>query len=76
MLELFTTRGCPFCTEVREHLEWDGRAFVEYDVEVDGAARTRLLELAGAGTMVPVLVDDGRVIQVGFQGRGCAIGRA
>ena len=32
-LELFGGGGCPFTAELREQLEWDGREFVEYDVE-------------------------------------------
>ena len=74
MLELFTTARLSVLRRGREQLEWDGAEYVEYDVEADGAARARLLGLAGAGTMVPVLVEDGQVIQVGFHGRGCAVG--
>jgi hypothetical protein len=59
---------------VREQLELDGQDYVEYDVEADDAARTRLIELVGAGPMVPVLVEGGRVSQVGVAGRGCYVG--
>lgn len=75
-LELYATRTCAFCAELREQLEWDGRAFVEYDVEADPDARARLFELAGGSTLVPVLVEDGRIAQVGWQGRGCHLARA
>jgi len=73
-LELFATKTCPYCSEVRERLEWDGLEYVEYDVESDPAARTRLNELVGPSAMVPVLVEDGRVNQVGVAGRGCYVG--
>jgi len=73
-LELYASRGCPYCAELREHLEWDGRAYVEYDVDADADARRRLLELTGPNAIVPVLVEDGRVAQVGWQGRGCHLG--
>jgi glutaredoxin len=72
-LELFVAPACPYCAEVREHLEWDGRAYVEYDVEADGAARARLAALVGPNALVPVVVEDGRVTQVGAAGRGCSI---
>ena len=29
--------------------------------------------VAGAGRTVPVLVEDGKVTQVGWQGRGCVV---
>ena len=68
------TKTCPYCSQVREQLEWDGREYVEYDVEGDGTARARLVELVGPNAMVPVLVDEGRVAQVGVAGRGCYVG--
>ena len=74
VLELYTSKGCPYCTEVREQLEWDSLEYLEYDVEADEAARLRLLELVGGDAMVPVLVADGHVSQVGVGGRGCYVG--
>ena len=71
-VELFGAAGCPYTAELREHLEWNGVAFVEYDVETDPAARTRLLSLTGRSA-VPVLVEDGRVKETGWRGRSCAI---
>ena len=76
MLELFVSTGCPFCAELREQLDWDGREYVERDVDADALARERLLELVGAGAMVPALVDDGHVEQLGWHGRGCYVGSA
>jgi len=58
---------------MREWLEWKRRDFVEFDVEADGAACERLLALAGGQRTVPVLVEDGKIVQTGWQGRGCII---
>jgi glutaredoxin len=71
--ELFGAAGCPFTAELREQLLWDGEEFVEHDVEQDAAAFARLVELTGGRRGVPVLVEDGRVVQLGFQGRTCAV---
>ncbi len=71
-LELYGTRWCPYTAEVREDLEWRGISFVEYDVEVDATARERLLRLTGGQRTVPVLVENDRVIRIGWQGRVCA----
>jgi hypothetical protein len=54
-------------------LEWKGSEFTEYDVEADCQACERLRLLAPAPATVPLLVESGKVIQVGWQGRGCVI---
>jgi glutaredoxin len=73
-LELYGTAGCPYTQEMREWLEWKGKEFEEYDVEADEAARDRFRTLATAPYSVPLLVEDGKVIQVGWQGRACVVG--
>jgi glutaredoxin 3 len=59
---------------MREWLEMRRADFTEYDVEVDADARQRLRELAGSQRTVPVLIENGEVTQIGWQGRGCVIG--
>jgi glutaredoxin 3 len=59
---------------MREWLELRRVDFAEYDVEADVAARERMRAIAGAQRTVPVLVEDGAVKQIGWQGRGCVIG--
>ncbi|MGH9744328.1 MAG: glutaredoxin domain-containing protein [Candidatus Acidiferrum sp.] len=71
--ELYGTVGCPYTSEMREWLEWQGREFIEYDVESDGLARERFQLLVQPPFTVPLLVEDGKVIQVGWQGRGCVV---
>jgi glutaredoxin len=73
-LELFGTASCPYTQEMREWLEWKRSEFVEYDVDQDLSARERLLALAHGPASVPLLVEDGRVVQVGWHGRACVIG--
>ena len=72
-LELFGTSTCPYTQEMREWLEWRRSQFVEYDVEEDLAARDRLLALTHGQSSVPVLVEDGQVVQVGWHGRACVV---
>lgn len=75
MLELYGTTSCPYTAELREDLEFRGRDFVEYDVERDADALRRMTALAGAtgAAAVPVLIEDGRVLQVGYNGRSCYV---
>jgi glutaredoxin len=75
-LELFTSKTCQYCEQVRDQLELDGVDFVEYDVDADREARKRLGELVGTNVMVPVVVEDGRVTHVGVAGRGCYVNTA
>ena len=72
-LELYGTASCPYTQELRESLEWSRREFLEYDIETDPEARERLRGYDKSLCTVPVLVEDGRVIQIGWQGRGCVV---
>lgn len=72
MLELFGTASCPHTREMREWLEWRGCDFLEYDVGANRDALARMRELTGQ-RIVPVLTEDGRLIQAGWQGRGCVV---
>ena len=72
-LELYGTAGCPYTREMREWLEWKGKDFEEYDIEADPDARERMRVLAQAPYSVPLLVQDGKIVQVGWQGRSCVV---
>ena len=72
--ELYGTERCPYTSEMRDWLEFQGREFVEYDVELDPAAFERMKTVTGGQRTVPVLVVDGKVIEVGWQGRSCIVG--
>jgi glutaredoxin 3 len=45
-LELYGTASCPYTSEMREWLEWKGRDFEEFDVELDEDARERMHSLS------------------------------
>ena len=72
-VELYGSQGCPYTAELREQLLWEEKVFTEFDVEADQAALRRMLELTGGQRTVPVLVEGGRVAQIGWQGRGCVV---
>ncbi|HWW82248.1 MAG TPA: glutaredoxin [Vicinamibacterales bacterium] len=72
-VELFGTARCEFTREMRDWLDWRGVDFVEYDVERDCEARARMAAVAGDARMVPFLVEDGKIVQVGWRGRGCLV---
>jgi glutaredoxin 3 len=72
-IELYTTAGCPHSEAAREGLDWRGVDFIEYDVEKDQEALERMLELSGGHRTVPVICEEGKPIQIGWMGRGCAV---
>ena len=72
-LELFGTARCPYTSEMRDWLEFRRREFVEYDVESDPEARERMRAVANGQRNVPLLVEDGKVVEVGWQGRSCIV---
>ena len=72
-IELYTTAGCPYSEAAREDLDWRGVDFIEYDVERDEEALGRMLGLTGGNRTVPVIVEEGKPVQVGWMGRGCAV---
>ena len=46
---------------------------MEYDVEHDREAYERMLKLTGGNRTVPVIVEEGKPVQVGWMGQGCFI---
>lgn len=72
-LELFGTIRCPYTRDMREWLELHGTDFVEFDVESDPLAFDRLRKVSQPPYTVPLLVQDGKVLQKGWQGRGCVV---
>lgn len=73
MTELYGTASCPYTAELRDDLEFRGVDFVEFDVERDAEALRRMQALCNGGGAVPVLVEDGRVAQIGYGGRSCYV---
>ena len=73
-VELYTTASCEHCAAAREDFEWRGIDFVEYDVEQDADAYQRLVQLTGGTQTVPVIVEEGKPVQIGWMGRGCSAG--
>lgn len=72
-LELYGSASCPYTEELREWLEHKRRDFIEYDVEVDAEALKRMHQATGGQRTIPVLLEDGKIVQIGWQGRGCMV---
>ena len=72
-IELYVTANCPYSAAAREDLEGRRVDFVEYDVEQDRGAYERMLELTGGNRTVPVIVEEGKPVQIGWMGQGCFV---
>jgi glutaredoxin 3 len=72
-VELYTTAACPYSAAAHEDLGWRRIDFVEYDVERDREAYERMLDLTDGNRTVPVIVEEGKAVQVGWGGRGCLV---
>ena len=72
-VELYGTKTCPYTEDMRGWLEWNRRDFIEYDVDSDRKALDRMLAITAGQRTIPVLIEEGKVAQVGWQGRGCAV---
>ena len=64
---IYTKPDCPFCLAAKEHYHEKGIKFKEIDVYSVPGAKKELLRLSGGQSIVPVIVEDGKV-QVGFGG--------
>jgi glutaredoxin 3 len=75
MIELYGTASCPYTQEMRDWLEFRRCEFVEYDVDQDTEALARMHALTDGQRTVPVLVEDGKVTQIGWQGHSCVVSK-
>ncbi|MEM6429768.1 MAG: glutaredoxin domain-containing protein [Deinococcota bacterium] len=72
-LEVYGANHCRYTAELLEDLEWRGVAFTYYDVDKDADAKARFIKLTENGRSIPVLVENGKVTSVGYQGRSCLV---
>lgn len=68
---MYVKPGCPYCEAAREHLDDAGEAYEERDATTNRAWREELSGYTNNRRVVPTIVRDGKVAQVGFPpGRG------
>lgn len=72
-LEVYGAGHCRYTADLLEDLEWRGEEFCYFDVDEDRSALARMLRLTGNRRTIPVLVESGRVREIGYRGRSCSI---
>ena len=73
MKEVYGSINCQYTKELLDELEWQNQDFVYYDVDEDIDALNQMLILTQNQRNVPVLVENGKVKQIGYQGRSCVL---
>jgi glutaredoxin 3 len=59
LIEIYTTRYCPYCHAAKALLESKGAAFTEIDVSGSNELRKKMVERANGGYTVPqIFVGD------------------
>jgi glutaredoxin 3 len=68
---MYVKPGCPYCQAAREHLATEGEQVQERDATRNPAWKAELMGYTNDRGVVPTIVENGMVRQVGFPpGRG------
>jgi glutaredoxin len=70
MYLMYVKPGCPYCQQARDGLAADGAAWEERDATTRRDWRDELMGYSKGTGRVPTIVQDDRVISVGWKGHG------
>lgn len=67
---MYTKPGCPYCAKAREWYAAQGIPFLEKNAQDNREYRKEMFHFSNNNPTVPVIVVDGRLKQIGWEGRG------
>jgi glutaredoxin 3 len=67
---IYTKPGCPYCAKAREFYTEQGITFEDKNAQDDLNFRKEMLAFSNGDPTVPVIVEDGKLKQIGWEGRG------
>jgi glutaredoxin 3 len=67
---MYVKPGCPYCEQARDAMRADGIDWVERDATTRRDWRAELMRHSRNTGRVPTIVEDDRVVTVGWKGRG------
>ena len=67
---LYTKPGCPYCAKARDYYTDRGISFEERNAQDNLAFRKEMLAFSDGDPTVPVIIEDGQLKQIGWEGRG------
>lgn len=69
-LIIYTKPGCPYCAKAREYYTQQGKVFEDRNAQDNLEYRKEMLAFSDGDPTVPVIVEDGSLKQIGWEGRG------
>jgi glutaredoxin 3 len=67
---IYTKPGCPYCAKARDHYTQHGIAFEDRNAQDNMDYRKEMLAFSDGDPTVPVIVENGQLKEIGWQGRG------
>ncbi len=67
---MYTKPGCPYCAKAKVWYSENGISFTEKNAQDNRDFRQEMLGFSEGDPTVPVIVVDGQLTQVGWEGRG------
>ena len=69
-VKIYTKPGCPYCAKAREFYTDRGITFEDLNAQDNMKLRAEMLSITDGDPTVPVIVEDGRLKQIGWEVRG------
>ncbi len=69
-LTIYTKPGCPYCAKAKDYYTKLGISFEDKNAQDNLNYRKEMLDFSNGDPTVPVIVEDGKLKQIGWEGRG------
>jgi glutaredoxin 3 len=67
---IYTKPGCPYCAKAREFYTEKGIDFEDLNAQDNLKYRKKMLAFTNGDPTVPTIIEDGKLKQIGWEGRG------
>ena len=67
---MYTKPGCPYCAKAKDWYNGQGVAFTEKNAQDNREYRKEMFGFSDNNPTVPVIVEGGKLKQIGWEGRG------
>jgi glutaredoxin 3 len=67
---IYTKPGCPYCAKAKAWYTGQKIAFEERNAQENREYRKEMFRFTDNDPTVPVIVEDGKLKQIGWEGRG------